>query len=307
MAIYNGTQKIDVSGVDKVYVGTQLVYQKTQPLVTISYKKAFFTGTVPASKQVPVGYALTAADLPTQTDSTTWTTTGWTVNGTNKVSAGYVVNSDITLKAIHKGVITSSNLFKTARKIQYVDDQTSLSTGDISMGTVGNCNSGSTTKTVALKASAYSRSFSGYSDQGYCAVAQGAWGGPVTTMTPACAGRFEWTPTTSSVTFTNPSNHTTANNYTATYPTVVFRRNDNGNHLWHTSQNSTNKISHAIEAPNSGKTNIIYVSYGGNNGSSYSTQLARRTCYREYAISSFSGNVTCNKSTVTETFYFYVT
>lgn len=28
MAIYIGTQKIDVSGVDKVYVGTQLVYQK---------------------------------------------------------------------------------------------------------------------------------------------------------------------------------------------------------------------------------------------------------------------------------------
>ena len=28
MAIYNGTQKIDMSGVDKVYVGTQLVYQK---------------------------------------------------------------------------------------------------------------------------------------------------------------------------------------------------------------------------------------------------------------------------------------
>lgn len=29
MAIYNGTQKIDMSGVAKVYVGTQLVYQKT--------------------------------------------------------------------------------------------------------------------------------------------------------------------------------------------------------------------------------------------------------------------------------------
>ena len=28
MAIYNGTQKINVSGVDKIYVGTQLVYQK---------------------------------------------------------------------------------------------------------------------------------------------------------------------------------------------------------------------------------------------------------------------------------------
>lgn len=32
MAIYIGTQKIDVSGVDKVYVGTQLVYQQVVPV-----------------------------------------------------------------------------------------------------------------------------------------------------------------------------------------------------------------------------------------------------------------------------------
>lgn len=33
MAIYNGTQKINVSGVDKIYVGTQLVYQNTPPVL----------------------------------------------------------------------------------------------------------------------------------------------------------------------------------------------------------------------------------------------------------------------------------
>lgn len=33
MAIYNGTQKVDISGVDKVYVGTQLVYQKVNKQV----------------------------------------------------------------------------------------------------------------------------------------------------------------------------------------------------------------------------------------------------------------------------------
>lgn len=126
-------------------------------------------------------------------------------------------------------------------------------------------------------------------------------------MTPAHKCRLEWTPTTSSVTFTNPSGHTTANNYTATYPTVVFRRNDTGDHLWHTSQNSTNKISHEIQEPNSGKTNVIYISYGGNNGSSYGTQLARRTCYKDWSSTSILSNVTCNKSTVTETFYVYVT
>lgn len=33
MAIYNGTQKVDISGVDKVYVGSQLVYQKVNKQV----------------------------------------------------------------------------------------------------------------------------------------------------------------------------------------------------------------------------------------------------------------------------------
>lgn len=36
MAIYNGTQKVDLSGIDKVYVGSQLVYQKiTKQVVSI--------------------------------------------------------------------------------------------------------------------------------------------------------------------------------------------------------------------------------------------------------------------------------
>ena len=146
MAIYIGTQKIDVSGVDKVYVGTQLVYQQSVPVYvtsistsgqtveynlnatfsydgtctatysdgstatvtptasspdmttagsktvtlsytedgitvttsynitvyqtyTISYKKCMAQSTIPSSKTVRSGYALTSADLPTRTDS----------------------------------------------------------------------------------------------------------------------------------------------------------------------------------------------------------------------------------------------
>lgn len=41
MAIYNGTQKIDMSGVAKVYVGTQLVYQKAPQKTWVT----LFTGT----------------------------------------------------------------------------------------------------------------------------------------------------------------------------------------------------------------------------------------------------------------------
>lgn len=255
MPIYVGTQKIAPSGVEKVYVGTVLVYQKTQPVVlvsiavsgqtttfnygatfvfggtvtatysngttadvtssstfsgynmtspgtqtvtvsytedgvtktttyqitvkaqqfTITYRKTFYTGTAPASKTVDAGYALTAADLPTRTESNTaWQVTGWTLDGSTKVSAGYVVNSNITLKCIHKGTITSGNLFKTARQSKYITESGSCATGTISMGNVGNCNSGSTTKTHALTAPTYSRSYSSYGNEGYCAVCQGA-------------------------------------------------------------------------------------------------------------------------------------
>lgn len=31
MAVYNGTQKVKLSGISKIYNGTQLVYQKDQP------------------------------------------------------------------------------------------------------------------------------------------------------------------------------------------------------------------------------------------------------------------------------------
>ena len=36
MAIYNGTQKVKVSGVAKVYVGTQIVYQNAPVLTSIT-------------------------------------------------------------------------------------------------------------------------------------------------------------------------------------------------------------------------------------------------------------------------------
>lgn len=309
MPIYVGNQKIEMSGMDKVYVGTTLVYQKQAPVVTytISYRKAFWTGTAPATKTVNAGYVLTAADLPTQTDSTSWSTTGWTIDGTNKISAGYVVNSDITLKAIHKGVITSANLYKHKEASKFLEEKGSVSTGTQSMGSVGNCNSGSTTKTVTLTMPSYSHSWNSYGQEGYCCVSEAAWGGQVTYLTPAHAGRFEWTPSLSSVSFTLPSGYTGENNYTGAYPTVVFRRNDTGAHLWHTSQNNTNKISHAIQEPNSGQTNVIYISYGGNGGSNYGTQLARRTGYKSWQYSSSTSAITCNKSTVKETFYFYVT
>lgn len=301
MPIYNGNQKIEMSGMDKVYVGTTLVYQKQVVTYTISYIKTFYGSTAPATKTVNAGYVLTATDLPTQTDSSTWSTTGWTLDGTNKVNAGYVVNSNIVLKGIHKGTVTSGNLYKTAKKASdgYISQSKTVST-NISLGNVGNSDSGSTTFTYAL-ASSVSRTFTTSDSNYYHGVMIGGWGGLVTTLYASRNCRLEWTPSNYQATFTLPSGVTSINNYQGTYPTVVMRHNDTGAYIWSTTQNNTNKISHNTGNPHSGATIRIYIQFGGNNGGK---KLAQRTGYWSRS-SSVSANMTCNRSTTSETIYVY--
>ena len=301
MPIYIGTQKINMSGMDKVYVGTTLVYQKNAPLVTISYRKAIYQSTVPSSIQVPVGYTLTSADIPTQTDSSTWSVTGWTLDGTTAVTAGYVVTGDITLLAIHKATVTSGNLYKTSKKASdgYISQSKTVETS-ISLGNVGNSDSGSTTFTYALSGSV-SRTFTTSDSNYYHGVMIGGWGGVVYTGYIDKACRLEWTPSNYQATFTLPSGVTGINNYQGTYPTVVLRHNDTGAYIWSTTQNNTNKISYQMGNPHSGSTIRMYIQFGGNNGGK---KLAQRTGYWSRS-SSMSSNMTCNRSTTTETLYLY--
>ena len=159
MPIYNGTQQIKMSGIDKIYVGTSLVYQKASQLVTISYRKVMFTGTTPVTKTVPAGYLLTAEDLPTQNDASGSTTTGWTYDGTTQAVVGDAVTSNITLYQIETVNVTSANLFKRSRAKGNESYSSWSGSTSVSMGNVGNSDSGSTTKTYALKQT-YKRNFS---------------------------------------------------------------------------------------------------------------------------------------------------
>ena len=299
MAIYNGTQKIKMSGIDKIYVGTTLVYQNAQP-VTITYRKVMFTGTTPATKTVLAGYLLTAEDLPTQNDASGSTTTGWTYDGTTQAMVGDAVTSDITLYQIETVTVTSANLFKRARakgKESYSTDTPSTS---VSMGNVGNSDSGSTTKTYALSQS-YSRSFS--DSYYYKAIALGAWGGNVINFTTDGKFRVEWTPSRYQVSFTNPSGYTQAGNAVGTYPTLVIRHEDTGGFIYSTTQNSANKISYiCTTAEHSGSTIRIYIQHGGNHGGK---KLAYRSAYYQGNSSYTYGYVSCNTSTTTETIYIY--
>ena len=278
-------------------------------LFTITYRKAVYQNTLPASKTVPAGYVLTSADLPTQTDSSDWSVTGWTLNGTNTVSAGYVVNSNIELCAVHKYHVTSSNLFKRDND----DGTVSSSYGDTcsataSCGNVGNAATSGSTKTVAMTKK-YSKTWSatGTFNSYKCGVTLGAWGGLVSTIQVDHACRMEWTPARSSVTFTLPSGYTNEYNYTDCYPGYVCRNNSTGAYITAYNQNNTNKITYNVSEPSSGTTNALYIQYGKVTGSSINYLAWRGGYYYTLSSGPSSKNMTCNTSTTTETVYFYTT
>ena len=104
MAIYNGTQKIDVSGVDKVYVGTQLVYQKvTKQLDSIRLDyNSWPSSTNPNcfETRVYAGVTLAAWYQPT----------GSTFSFPGKIIATYsdLSEEDVTSQCVYSGYNMSS-------------------------------------------------------------------------------------------------------------------------------------------------------------------------------------------------------
>ena len=122
MPIYIGTQKIDVSGMEKVYVGTQLVYQSTVALVSIStagqttnyYVGDTFSynGTCTAlysdGSTATVTPTVSSPDMSTtgtKTVTLTYTENGITATTTYNITVTAVVLTSITLS----GQTTSLN------------------------------------------------------------------------------------------------------------------------------------------------------------------------------------------------------
>lgn len=121
MAIYNGTQKINMSGIDKVYVGNTLVYQKLQAKVltsiTLSGQTTSFNvgdtfsfgGTVTAhysdntTANVTANTTFSGYNMSTggtQTVTATYTEDGVTATATYDISVKY---STYTLKYFYNG------------------------------------------------------------------------------------------------------------------------------------------------------------------------------------------------------------
>ena len=134
MPLYNGTQKIKISGVAKVYVGTQLVYQNAPVLTSITlsnfvtsyntYAKFTFTGTVTAHYSNG-----TTANV---TSACTHTNPNMTSAGTKAVTVTYTENG-VTKTASYN--ITVSKAWRTIynnssgkRVLSYSNSSTSAGT-----------------------------------------------------------------------------------------------------------------------------------------------------------------------------------
>lgn len=94
MPIYIGTQKIDVSGMEKVYVGTQLVYQKIPVLISITLSGQ--TTSLDRGAAFSFGGTVTAhysnGSTANVTASTTFSGYNMSTAGTYTVTASYTEN-----------------------------------------------------------------------------------------------------------------------------------------------------------------------------------------------------------------------
>lgn len=93
MPIYVGTQKIDVSGMDKIYVGTQLVYQKNTPNILDSITLSGQTTSLNRGASFSFGGTVTAhytnGNTANVTSSTTFSGYNMSTAGTYTVTASY--------------------------------------------------------------------------------------------------------------------------------------------------------------------------------------------------------------------------
>lgn len=282
--------------VKQVSIGGVVVWKKPVSTCTISYRKAVYQSTLPTSIVVPYGYALTSADLPTQTDSAAFSVTGWTLDGTNPVSVGTIVTSDITLCAIHQWTKTTTVGKNTRQSTTNYTSGPSVSIAN----TLGDARSSSSTMTNSI-----TKSYTGpgTGTEYYCWGYMATFIGQVGNFNLDHAARVEWTPSRSSVGFTNSSGITQVSNYTATYPCMVIRHVDDNSYIYSLAQNSTNKISYSTPEPHSGSTIRVYIQHGGSyNGTDYG---AWRTGYKRNYSSSDSGSITANPTSVTEVVTLY--
>ena len=283
--------------VKQVSLNGTVLWKKQTGGCTITYRKSLYNSTAPASIVVPVGYALTSADLPTQSDSNSWSVTGWTLDGTNAVSVGTIVSSDITLLAIHSKTVTSSNLFKKDVDNKTNDWGYSGTLSSSTSQTFGDMRSSSTTMTMSISKSK-SQSYS--SGDSYIHTGVGIWGGNVTNFETEHSSKLVWTPSNSSLTFTLTRLGSNQSNYTGTYPGITVRNVDDNSYIYAHKQNNRNEISYNIPEPHTNSTVRTYIQYGGNNGTENLSW-----CGGTSKSGSSNASITCSMSTTTETIKLY--
>lgn len=140
MAIYNGTQKVSMSGIDKIYVGTTLVYQKQSAKVLTSITLSGQTTTLTRDDAFSFDGTVTAnySDGSTEdvTNSTTFSGYNMSLGGTYTVTATYI-EDDITVTATYTLTVNKkwSSIWTGTRDIK-VDNGTTSGVGNNFASTV---------------------------------------------------------------------------------------------------------------------------------------------------------------------------
>lgn len=279
-----------------------VLWKKPEPQTfTISYRKTIYQNTLPASKVVPAGYVLTAEDLPLITDSANWQVIGWTIDGVNTISVGYVVNSDIELCAVHEGNWTTGSFAKSDSEYK----STGSPTATVSI-TLGLLDSGTNSFTSSVSKIYTNSDSTGYS---YKKAYICRWSGIVAIPYIEHAARIEWTPSRSSVSFTNNATSsqgtiTNVNTITTCYPTMLLRYNDTKGYIGHIQNSNTNKQVYTSPEPHTGSSIRVYIQYGGAGGGN---NMAYRSG-KAFSNSSSMGSISVSNPSggkTTETVYLY--
>lgn len=273
-----------------------IVWQKNVQL-TITYELGRSNSLNPGPKTVtPTGgvYTLTSADLPTLNESTSgYTIDGWTLDGSNKVTVGTQISTNITLKAIHKIVV--SKTYDWNAKGSSEGSNQSASASHTTSGLFNLSTNASANYTCS-----YSKTNSSY----YHYVGIRGFNGNIITfqLYSNKTYRAVWTPAVTSVTYSYTNEMTIDGKYADTYPMFLVRNGDTT-----TSIAKNANVSSLNTTFTAGSSNAyVTFQYGG-----WDTSGGNKTSWaRQYKNVSYSGSYgvpSSNKSgNQTDTIYIYV-
>lgn len=284
-----------------------IIWQKSggEKQITITYLMGMYVDQTPVSKTVTTTggvYSLTAEDLPTLTLNTNYYTYKWTIDGSTQLSVGDTITDNVTLKAVHKVVISKTYDWTAGKavKVSYLSTGTASCSHNSTLWNIKTAASGTYT-------SGYSKSWTNNvssTDKSVKAAIRGFNGQIVTFQVKSGTSfKIHWSPNVRSVTFS--SSYTVDGNYPDAYPMILVRDGNTTTKLYTNGNVAANTVTETITA---GSTKNAYLTfqYGGWDASGNGKTAWIRTNYTNGSNTNItypSSNKTGNR---TDNIYIYV-